>query len=498
MLQFFITILILFSISLGLLLSHWLQPADRRQWLLALAGSLLALGSWLWMRTALPVVLIVPTEDLWRPSLQLGALGWAIGLGLLWLYLSTVLVSISGRTFPAPRRWAGLAALTLLGLLTLASPGPRTLAFLWVLLDLQESILLISAGQSGRQSEQAVIHLSGRLASVGLLVWGAVLQASGRPADTVLLLAALLRTGTFPFHLPMEGSGEQRQQVGAFLRVVTALSGLVLLLRVTFTEPSRLFLLLLTATALYSAIRWVQNQDALEGRPYWVISLSALAGAEALLGNHTAVAAIALVLIFGVGLFSLYTLRKQRHSRLLLGAGLIAFSTLPFTLATSIWTPPARGGWEFWLAGLPAYSLLLIGMARHLLRPSIIGLDHQPPPIRRIYLGGLYWLVGGALLLGLAGWPGAGNIGSILPALLNIALTLGGGYLIWRLRMVRRMMSLGFSPRQTAGWIFPLLWNGYRRLGRVIHTINQNWFESPSGLLWPWVFFLLILSYWIF
>ncbi len=500
MLQFLLPFLILLLTAPALLLQHWLYPGDRRLWLLALAGSLLALAGILWWQRGLPMGAAATSNLLftdWQPRLRLDALGWPQAFALTIALTGSLLTSLSQPVFPAPRRWAGLFALVLLGYLVVSAADLLTLAFLWTLLDLAEAAVLILAGQHPRYNEKAVISLSARLFSVGLLLWSNLLQSNRFSADLWLLLAAALRLGVLPFHLPLENSATQRQDVGAMLRIVAALSGFVIFRQVNFQAPAPFILIALLLTAFYSALRWLQANDVLDGRPYWVISLAAQAGALSLLGNKTGVTALSLMLTLGTMLFSLYALRKLRYSRLLLAISGLAFSSLPWTLTAAIWQFPSSPPAYFWALSLPAYALLLIGYTRHLLRPSILSLDHQPPPIRRLYLGGTGLLALTALGLGFFGWPGAGTTGQLIASLPVASLSLGGGWVIWRWRLLARLGKARFSARRSAGRIFPLLWRLYRAPGRQVNHLVTRYIEAPGGLLWVWLMALLIFTYWI-
>ncbi len=484
----------------ALLVQQWLRPGDRRTWFLALGGGLLTLGGVLWWRLQLPLTFSARTDTplpAWQPTLRLDAIAWPQAAALAVVLLSSLLASVSHTTFPAPRRWAGLFTLTLVGFLALTSADLLTLAFLWVLLDLAETMVLILAGQHPRYNEAAVVALSARLSSVGLLLWSNLLHSSHHNADIWLLVAAALRLGVLPLHLPLESSAAQRQDVGAMLRIVAAISGFVIFTRVDFQTPSPLLLLVLLLTALYSAFRWLQSGEVLDGRPYWVVSLAALAGALALLDNTIGVIALGLMLTLGTTVFSLYALRKLRYGRLFLLLSGLAFSSLPFSLTASVWRFPAPPPWYFWPLALPAYALLLIGYTRHLLRPSIISLDHQPAPIRRLYLAGVGLPALAALALGVLGWPGAGVLGNLKASLLVAALSLGGGLLIWRWRLLARMKAFNFSARRSAGWIFPLLWRLYRAPGRQIDRLVSHYIEGEGGLLWVWLAALLLFTYWM-
>ncbi len=499
MLQLFVPFLALLVTGIGLLWQHWLQPGSRRAWFLALGGGSLALSGALWWRAGIPLIASAgpnPALPDWQPALRLDAMAWPQAVALSAVLLGSLLTAISQPVFPAPRRWAGLFALTLAGYLALLSADLLTLAFLWMLLDLAESLVLLLSGQHPLHNESIVISLSARLSSVGLLLWASLQPAGSPSADLSLLLAAVLRLGVFPLHLPLESSAAQRQDVGAMLRIVAALSGFVIFTRVDFNAPSPALLSIFLLTALYSAFRWLQSSDALDGRPYWVIGLAALAGALALLENTVGVVALGIMLILGTAIFSLYALRKLRYTRFFLLISGLAFSSLPYSLTASIWrfaTPPPR---YFWLLALPAYVLLLIGYFRHLLRPSIVSLDHQARPIRRIYLLGVALLTLTALLLGLFGWPGARIVGRPLVGAVAAGLSLGGAYLIRRWRLLLRL-KFRFSARRTTGWIFPLLWKLYRLPGRQINRLTAAYLEGPGGLLWVWLAFFVLLTYWM-
>src|SRR6185436_12766145 len=162
-------------------------------------------------------------------------------------------------------------------------------------------IALLRSTAGPTASERVVLAFSTRAAGIGiLLLANAVGIASGNRLDFVsmdpssglyLLVAAGLRLGVLPLHLPYSSDSRLRRGFGTTLRLVSAASSLVVLARIppdSIISPLTPFLLLLaTLAALYGGWMWLRAPDELAGRAFWLIGMAALAVAAALQGNPT-------------------------------------------------------------------------------------------------------------------------------------------------------------------------------------------------------------------
>src|SRR5690606_31770558 len=99
-------------------------------------------------------------------------------------------------------------------------------------------------------------------------------RSASPQAGLYLLLAAGLRVGVLPLHLPYAGESVLRRGVGTALRAITAASSLILLARIpagSIAPQYAPYLLMFTAlAAVYGGWMWLRAPDELTGRPYWL------------------------------------------------------------------------------------------------------------------------------------------------------------------------------------------------------------------------------------
>lgn len=509
MLYFLFPFTVLIFTASALLFYHWLKPEARGLWLLALGGVALALGGVFWWGRLLPLHLTFGGKLAFYPatSFWVDKNSWHLALTLMVLLWSSLLTAVLHPPFPAPQRWAGSIILTIGGLLALQAADPQTLIFLWVILDVAELMVILPTLQNAAQNERAVILFSTRLLGVGLLLWADVLsKARNMPlsfetpqnqAAIYILLAAALRLGVLPAHLPMESGSSQRRDLGAILRSAAALSSLILLARIPLDNISggTFWVLtgLLLVTAGQSALLWLRAKHSLSGRPFWILGLSALAGIQSLAGNRAGVAALGIILAASSGIISLYDVRKVRYSRWLAGLSLLAMSGLPYTLASPLWQ--AKMPWALSIAVTLIYALLLAGYVRHLMQASILSLDYQPRLVRFAYLAGLFLLAAAMLLAGFVRGSASWQAFSLVQALAALGLSAVTAWALMRWKPFERFGAAAVPSRR--GQVFQIAWSFYRQSGRLLHLLVSQFIENEGGLLWVFVLALLMLSYWI-
>jgi len=209
------------------IIGRWVR---RPGWLTGLALFFVALATWLFL--GLRVEPVVPTYSRpWQPPLQTGANLLWVGDGWNW-YISGLLLLIGGagilldlnspRSAVAPRRAHMSLAVHLsvlaAGLLFVGSGNVLTAIMTWVVLDLVillRGTLQPELGEDGaeglhspRYQARGLSLLGALLLLVGLLPAGPTgpgqpLQGGTLPPETagLLMLAALIRAGIYPFHL---------------------------------------------------------------------------------------------------------------------------------------------------------------------------------------------------------------------------------------------------------------------------------------------------------
>jgi hypothetical protein len=511
----FIPIILLFFTALILLVLRSTPPAQRYSWLVAAGGALLAwLSTWFWL-FQIPYTVELPS---WQPAILFAdapsfladQISWIFALSLTTLTAGIFLTTLAREGFPAhPLSWPGMFILSGLGILAIMANNSLTLVLIWAAFDLAELIAMLRSVQGVSASERVVIAFSTRAAAVLLLLWANMLTihsgsylsfASMSPAAGLfLILAAGLRLGVLPLHLPYTSESALRHDFGTLLRLSTAASSLVILARISptalLTPLAPLLQILAALAAIYGSWNWLRAPDALTGRPHWLIGMAALAVSATLRAAPLAAAAWSCAMLLTGGMLFLASFRQKWFNRLLLTA-VWGLSALPFSLTAIGWQTHAPAFWLTWPVLLTSQALLVAGFIRHVLRSP----DRTPlePPFTWIhftYLFGIVVFLIPTFALGWIGWDGALQIGHIPLALFVSLLTVG---LVWATPRFRI-----FNPPR-AHWVRPAssgpnvlyrgLWNLYQFGARLSQAITLI-LEGESGLLWTLLFIVLFLSF---
>ncbi len=509
-----VSTLLLIVTGLTLILLRLTRPEFRFTWLIAVSGTAVAwLVVVLW-QLQLPVSFSLPA---WQPSSLFSespsflsdTLSWPYALSLVSLGLATILTSSAQEGAPTPMAWAGSLILCALGLLSVTAANPLTLALLWAAIDLTELVTMLRAVQGREQSERVVISFFTRAAGIGFLIWADVVSAATGKSmsfqsfpsqvSLFLVIAAGLRLGVLPLHLPYSPDSNLRRGFGTTLRLVSAASSLILLARIpttSLTSPLTPWLLILTAiAALYGGWMWLRAPDELAGRPFWIIGIGSLATASALGGNPVGATAWGVTLVLAGAALFLTNLQQNWLNRGIL-VGVWSLSTLPFSLTAL--------GWQYNLDGfifilpvfLVAQALIIAGFIRQVLRTSSRPpLKSQPTWTQSVYPAGIDLLILVQLVLGLWGWNGAFQIGLWGGAV--AALPLAAGFL-WAARRFTALNPVRAHWVQPAAdtrldRIYQNLWTLYRWGARLSQTISDM-LEGESGIMWTLLFLILFVS----
>jgi hypothetical protein len=364
-------------------------------WLFALGGSLL---SWLLVLLARSRQVSLISLGNWRPvtyfpdapKILVDPISWSFALAITTLVLAVILTVPIRQQGVNWHAWASSLALAGFGLLAVLAGNPLTLMLAWAAIDILEvSILLVQVGDS-KVHVQTLAAFTARAGGLGLLLWADVAarsagnglsftsdaSASAVPArlSLFLLVAAGLRLGVLPLHLPYLQEPPLRRGLGASLRLAPAAASLVLLARTAYAGVPEAWLpallVLVGLSALYGAFLWFTAEDEMSGRPFWILGMAAFVVASAACGVPEASLAWALACIFSGGLLFLSSVRHRNLLPLPI-FGLLGFIGLPFT--------PAWGGMQFYTS-LPsiflipvftlAHALLISGYIRHAIRPE--------------------------------------------------------------------------------------------------------------------------------
>jgi hypothetical protein len=481
-------------------------------WILASAGATLAFASVFFWQIHFPQSISLPswqlvTSFLYVPAWLADAVSWPYALALAALAAAVIWTSVV-RAENDPMPWAGTLALAALGILAVAAGNPLTLLLAWSAIDLFELITMLRSTEGESHSQGVIIAFAARLAGTGMVLSADLIAVSaGSPLDfrsippgtgIFLLIAAGLRLGVLPLHLPYRKDNVVRRGFGTALRLVSAASSLALLARIppsALKSPLAPYLLgLASIAALYAGWMWLRSSDEILGRPFWILGFASLAVAESLRGNPVGSTGWGVALILCGGMLFLFS--SRRRSILWLPFLMLwAPSTLPFSLTGSAWQAGNSISWLFIVPFLPAQALLMAGFLRHVLRPGETSLESQEKWVKLIYPVGLLILLAVALLLGIWGWTGARMLGLWWLSILVILLAAGFTFLELRI-LVRRPIG---NPSSQWTHIFRIdrfysfldgLYNFFRRIADVV----TGALEGEGGLLWSFLLLVLIIS----
>jgi len=500
--RFGISYLVAVLVSLanwGLILAfHWINPPP------------LALPEWLPI-PGLPGAIIF----------QLDTVSWSYSFAIAGLAAAVILTASARLALRSiPSAWAGSLLVSGAAILAIIASSPLALALAWMIIDLIELAVILWTVNQPQMSLQAVLSFSARVSGTFFLIIAmAVSQSNGQvliliappqASAVFLLIAAGLRLGVLPLHLPYSAEVPLRRGLGTILRLASPASSLVLLAHlppnVVPPEYSPFLLIFSALAGLYGAAMWAGSADEISGRPYWMIALAGLCVASSIRGYPQSTLAWGIALVLTGGVLFLYTAR-ERLTGFPLAISLLAFSGLPFTPAANGWKglviPPINAPDFIFLL---AHALIMIGFIRHAQRPA----DPLSPMerwIQVLYPFGLYFLAANAWLLLLLGLPGTLTSGVWWASILSALLTLGYVVYFWRYRsripterferiwvvIIARRAGRLLSAVLRLDWLYIFLGALLRVFQSVLQGVTTI-LEGEGGVLWVFVLLALLLS----
>jgi hypothetical protein len=513
-----VTVTTLLITAILLLVLQIAAPNFRYNWLIATGGALLGWISVFVWHAQMPLAVQFPA---WQPELLFAqsptfvgdGISWTFTLSLATLCLAIILTAVVRSNFPRAINWMGTLILTALGILAVLADNPLTLVLIWAAIDISELIAQMRVVKDPGLSERTVIAFASRAAGTFVLLWADMISvANGQSLDfrsappqagLYLVLAAGLRIGVLPLHLPYSAESSLRRGFGTGLRMVSAASSLILLARIpptSLTSPITPYLLILVSlAAVYGGWQWLRAPDELTGRPFWLIGMGSLAVAAALRANPVGATAWGCGLILAGGALFLSSEQNKWLTRALL-IGAWGISGLPFSLTATGWNSGLISpllGWLAWPALIAAHAMLVAGFIRHSLRMTTrVSSEDQPIWGKNVYPIGISLLLLITLLLGVFGWEGALQFGSWFVAILTTLLTISLLWLSPRLRILNPVRAHWVRPANASwiDWGYQVLWNLYRQLGRVSNVIS-NVLEGESGVMWTLLVLVLFASF---
>jgi hypothetical protein len=509
-----LTILFLFLAALILISINWVRLDFRYTWLIAAGGTLITWISVLTWHIRLPLTLQFPR---WEPSnlfltplsFTVDSLTWAFAFSIVTLILAVILTAAARENFPAPVPWAATLVLGGLGLLAVLADNPLSLLMVWAAIDMVELVTQLRSVDGPEPSEKVVTAFATRIAGIGMLLWATMVSIStGVPmnfqetpsqAGLYLLLAAGLRLGVFPLHLPYASESAIRRGFGTALRLISAASSLILLARIPLLSVASVFtptlLFFAAVAAIYGGLMWLRASDEMAARPFWLIGLASLATASALRGNSIGAAAWSCALILSGGALFLSSAQHVWLNRVL-WVGVWGITALPISITATGWMSSVSSFWPVWPFLLFAQALLISGYIRHITRTSQrANFDSLDRATKIFYLAGISLLLGTLLTLGLWGWAGALKIGAALLSMIGTFLAILVTWLAPRFRLLSPVRAHWIQPATSSwtDWFFRGLWGLYRLGGRLFGTFSSI-LEGDGGFMWTILLLVLLIS----
>jgi hypothetical protein len=505
-----VILMLLTALTLSIL--HLARPKFEFNWIFAAGGSILAFASVFLWQIHFPGMIKFPSWQLALPISYVPAwladeISWPYALALAALAAAVIWTSVV-RAENKPIPWAGTLVLTAFGILAVAAENPLTLLLAWSAIDISELITMLRSTEGKKQIDGAIIAFTAHLIGTGLLLWanlvstatGTLLdfRSTSQSAGIYLLIAAGLRLGVLPLHLPYQQENIIRRGSGTTLRLVSAAASLALLARIPASSmKSSLmpYLLILAAiAALYAGWMWLRSPDEILGRPFWILGFASLAVAESLLGNPIGSISTGAAMILCGGFLFLFSARRRRTLWFPF-AGLWALSALPFSLTASSWLTGSISSSLFVIPFLPAQALMMAGFLRHAIRSGETSLKAQEKWVQVIYPFGLLILIITALLLGFWGWGGAQTVGRWGLAIIVISLSAGFTFLAQRVLVCLPTTNIfvKWTRLFRIDWLYRILSSLYNFLQIITNVITAA-LEGEGGLLWSFLLLVLILS----
>ncbi|HSV86783.1 MAG TPA: hypothetical protein VLH85_09415 [Levilinea sp.] len=519
-------VVLMFLTAAALLAWQRVRPSFGYAWL---ATSILSLVLWVFLL----FLRFYPQEPFaisgWRPIegdasvllFTLDGVSWPYAFALVALLVGVILTASARLELnTTPWAWAGSLAITGAGLLAIMAGNPLTLIMSWTLIDIVELGVIIRSARISRQAQQAVISFAARVGGTLMVVFALVLSrwrgellilSEVLPEVGVfLLLAAGLRLGVVPLHLPYTHEVRMRRGLGTILRLVAPASALPVLSRLppAVAPPDlAVFLLVFSAlAALYGAAMWLSAKDELNGRPYWLITLAGMAVGSSIRGRPDAALAWGITVLLAGGTILLFTARRRSILFIPILA-LLGLTGLPYT--------PSASGWDGLIVlpfnvldiiSIAAHSLMLLGFIRHLLadRSDLGQMDRW---IQVMYPFGLLVIVLSFWLLGIIGWEGSLTLGIWWGAAASVIITSGSIYLLFRylqavalnedvsnwaivaVRSIGKALSLIFR----LDWVYRSFWWLYSVVQRFVQFLTII-LEGDGGVLWALLLLALLAT----
>ncbi|MBA4420112.1 MAG: hypothetical protein C0391_03085 [Anaerolinea sp.] len=415
---------------------------------------------------------------------------------------------------------AGNLAITGISYFAILSANPATLLIGWAALDMIELIVLLRNNPESLVNQRIIIGYMSRF--LGLLFIYSTFIMGGRSGELStgfislssamglpVLLGIVLRLSPVPLHIQFNEPGLLRRSQGNILRFIPAATSLVLLSRIpqdtfkiVWVDAIRVMIIM---AVLYSAIKWIKEEDELDSRPYWVFGISGLAILSTINGSPNSSVSWGVSLVLIGGMIFIHA-RVTSFIKGLLFASLIFLSGFPYTP-----NAPGLSG----LMGSPSllneliclflFLLMLLGLFIRIKNKQKFPQDQERINYL-VYPMSILLLIFTYIMIGLFGWPGSRTMGAWTA--ITLAVVLVAVFLLTRKWILLGLTFLGYRLtkimirfpllKKYLGGVHPLAWmamiiaNLVRWMGFVVGWSSYI-FEGRSGLLWSLVFLVLLL-----
>lgn len=513
---FLILLLFLFITPMVLITIHHFRPRSGFFWLISAVSAFLTWLIFIYLRIDLPGDIILTNfgfqeNNTLTTSLKIDPISWSIAFSMVSFHMVGVFTDVVRRSEADWSTWARGIALTGLSVLSIFAGNPLTMLLAWVLIDFTEIVMLLGQGYRGEDSRPIIVIFTLRLAGSILVLAATILAVSMQSQLTFdkippeiggyLLLGAGLRIIVLPLYPSLIRNMTIRRTLDTLVRYLPVTTSLVLVVRVAqmgiVKNWENYLLLLVDLVILISAFRWLSAIDEISGRRYWLLGISCLAFAAAIVGQVAASLVWILVMVMVGGTLFLASIRTRSLRIIFVFSGL--------TLLMLPYTPTWNGIFLFEPPFRILYFPLLIAQASFLagyFRFSLQEIKANTPPERRewmIYILGLLSLT--ILSFGISftnqtllSGPEWNQSWTTLFLLGLLSL-----FVLVETRKIRFPItsSIQIPIHIPAQWIYPFLSWFHLQLGRLANFISQI-MEGEGGILWTLLLFLLLISVFIF
>lgn len=494
-----------------------------RAWLIAAVFSLLNWGTIFALKWFYPLQFVIeewfPIGETYQRGIffRLDEISWPLLLALCAVQ-SAVIITDSSRLdeIPSVSIWAGVFLVYSVGMFAVLTNSIISIILVWALVDIIELFILLRTSTPDQSINEIVVSFGVKILGLFSFILGLLVSYEqnsplriGEETNNIgifILVAVGLRLGVIPFNLPFVSGSPIRRGLGNSIRMVSVTTSVMVLLRMpigSFDERAQSILFILTSLGiLFGAIMWLGSSSELEGRPYWIITMSGLAIYSSMNGSQLSNLTWTLALILSGSVIFLYSSRGQKLTTIPLIA-VIGLSGLPFTPSNSGWQGIIIPGQTFENIIITiSFIILLLGYIQHATvidsyltkKEKWVWITY---PIGLVLLIITHWVI---FFVSELNWNMQGNIflsiftfisplvfyfliqkyirSSDYSRFINVVLFPIGNF-------VKKVLSFR--------WLYKLFWSILEILQRIINLFS-NILEGQGGIIWVIVFLLMIIT----